>query len=288
MPRLQGFDSYPFTLFGRGSPEPKPHMWLQNVRDRGHGPSGHFCAEDRRIYIDFNRGVLYEPLCHAALDLMERDLGGHPDRFDPMGFTWIISDEFKSAHIYHGNVFVNGQAWSGENEGISLQFNMPNFQSLGLSVIGRTLILPLRTSQKFNWDVLDDEGFERLLFRLFFELEFDNVQWLQKTRAADSGRDISAERLENGNRVLIQARHQSSSITAPDVNTVVVKAETWNPKFDEVIIVTTSSFTQEAVRWVESHNANPGERPIVTLEPHGHLEVMLSRHPGLISHLGLR
>ena len=142
--------------------------------------------------------------------------------------------------------------------------------------------------QKFNWSVLDDEEFERLMFRLFFELEFDNVQWLQKTRAADSGRDISAERLENGNRVLIQARHQKASVNAPDVNDIVVKAETWNPAFDEVIIVTTSSFTQEAIRWAENHNANPGERPTVTLEPHGHIEVMLTQYPALISHLGLR
>ncbi len=263
-------------------------MWLQSARDSGYGPSGHFCAEDRRVEVDFTRGALYDPLCHAALDLMERDLGGHPDSFDPMGFRWIITSDYRSSHILNGNVFVNGMARSGENEGICLQFNMPNYQSLGLCVFGRKLLLPLRTSQKFNWDVLDDEGFERLMFRLFFELDFDNVRWLQKTRAADSGRDISAERTTSGNRVLIQARHQSASITAPDINDVVVKAETWNPKFDEVIVVTTSAFTQEAVRWVDNHNANPGQRPIVTLEPHGHLEVMLSRHPELISHLGLR
>lgn len=288
MARPQGLDSFPFILFKPDFPEPRPHMWLQNAHDSGEGPSGLYSSEDRRVAIDLTRGALYEPLCHAALDVMERDLGGHPDRFDPMGFRWIITSDYRSSHILGGSVHVNGIVKSGDDEGLCLQFDMPNYQSLGLCVFGRRLLLPLRTSQKFNWNVLDDEGFERLMFRLFFELDFDNVQWLQKTRAADSGRDISAERTANRSRVLIQARHQSASITAPEINDVVVKAETWNPRFNEVIIVTTSTFTQEAVRWVDCHNASPGQRPTVTLEPHGHLEVMLSRHPWLVSHLGLR
>lgn len=289
MARLKGSDAFPFSSITAGSPNSNSKNWLQNGRDTGYGPSARFCAPERRINIDFNRGKGFDPLCHATLDLMERDLGGHCDRHDPMGFLWIITDtEERASYIFGGNVCVNGTAWSGDTEGICLQFDMPYYQSIGLCVFGRTLKLPIRTSQKFNWDVLDDEGFERLMFRLYFEMDFDNVQWLQKTRAPDSGRDISAERIENGNRVLIQARHQSASINAPDVNDVVVKAETWHPAFDEVIIVTTSAFTQEAVRWVDSHNANPGNRPIVTLEPNGHLEVMLSKHPELIAHLGLR
>lgn len=161
---------------------------------------------------------------------------------------------------------------------------------MGFARIGIKLKPPLRVSQPFDWSVLDDEGFERLMFRLFSEMtdEYDNVQWLQKTRAADSGRDISANRIKNNNRVLIQARHQENSIAAPDVNDLVVKAETWNPPFQEVVILATSAFTQEAVRWVDNHNANHGNRPIVKLEPHGHLEVLLTRHPYLISHMGLR
>lgn len=290
MSRLQAFDAFPFTIFKPDYDEEKPNMWLQSGRDNGYGPSGHFAAEDKRINIDFARGKFYDPLAHAFLDLMERDLGGHPDRFDPMGFRWIVTKDFKSSHILGGNVFVSGQSWSGENEGLGIQISMPNYQSLGFSIIGRTIILPAKTSQKFNWNILDDEEFERLMFRLYFEMSmtFDNVQWLQKTRAPDSGRDISAERVENGNRVLIQARHQSASINAMNINEIVVKAETWNPKFDEVIIVTTSAFTQEAVRWKENHNLNPGLRPTVTLEAGGHLEVMLSKNPQLISHTGLR
>ncbi len=288
MARRNGIDDYPFSLFKPGGRDPELKVWFQTGRDSGHGPNGRFAAPDRRVYVNFDRGVGFDPLCHAALDLMERDLGGHPDRYDPLGFTLISTTDEKSSHIMSGSVYVPGRAFSGDTEGVGVQFKLPNFPGMSFSVIGRTLMLPIKTSQKFNWSILDDEGFERLLFRLFFELEFDNVQWLQKTRAADSGRDISAERLANGNRVLIQARHQKASINAPDVNTIVVKAETWNPPFDEVIIVTTSSFTQEAIRWAENHNANPGERPTVILEPHGHIEVMLTQHPALISHLGLR
>lgn len=288
MGRLQDTNSYPFTLFGKDASNDKPTMWLQNGRDIGHGPSGHFAEEGRRIYIDFGRGKWYDPLCNAFLDLMERDLGGHPDRNYPMGFRWIISNDGKSSYITGGNVFVIGKSFSGETESVGLQIDMPNFMSIGLTVFGRTLILSIRTSQKFKWEILDDQGFERLMYRLYFELDFDNIQWLQKTRAADIGRDISATRTSNGNRVLIQARHQTSSITALDVNNVVVKAETWSPPFQEVIIVTTSTFTQEAIRWTERHNSNPGNRPTVVLEPGGHLEVMLSKHPFLISHIGLR
>ncbi len=284
---------FPFSVFSEPS-EPFPIMWLQNPKHVMEGQV-HFAEEEKRYYLNYQgEKNNFNPLCDAALAYMKNELGGYPDRHDPLPFRWVIRDPTNTSpthgHVFHGSVFVAGKMWSGETEGVSIQFNMPNFPGMGFGRHGTKLIPPIRVSQKFNWTVLDDEGFEQLMFRLFFEMssEYDDVQWLQKTRAADSGRDISAVRVENSNRVLIQARHQQSSITAPDVNDVVVKSETWNPKFDEVIVVTTSSFTQEAVRWVDNHNQNPGERPTVKLEPYGHIEVLLIKYPYLISHLGLR
>lgn len=57
--------------------------------------------------------------------------------------------------------------------------------------------------------------------------------------------------------------------------------------FDEIIISTTATFTQNAIRWKEQINKNR-TRPSVGYEPHSRLEVKLSRRPHLIAHLGLR
>jgi len=266
-------------------------MWLQSARDGGHGGNAHFAPPERRIYISLGSGHGFDALCDAALDLMEREVGGHPDRHDPVGFKWIVTqDEKLGGHVFAGSVYVVDRAFSGENEGVTLQFILPGFPEMGFGRIGRRLRLPVRTSQPFDWTAVNDDDFERLMFRLLFDMddEFDNVQWLQRTRSPDSGRDISATRVQGGNRVMVQARHQQASITLPDVNDLLGKAQTWNPPFHEVMIMTTSAFTEQAVRFAENHNANPGTRPTLRLEPHGHLEVMLSRRPHLIAHLGLR
>lgn len=291
MAGLNDFNSYPFPLFKDPSTQKTMKSWLQNPADpRGFEGREFFCYPDKRVPLDWSRGNLYDPLGHAFLDLMERDLGGHADRFAPMPFMWIITSlDYRSAQVLSGQVWVNGMGRSGDTPLISIQFEMANYKSLGFSVPNRELVKPIRTSQAFNWQALNDEDFERLLFRLYSELkDFDNVQWMQKTRAADSGRDISADRISTGDRVLIQARHQQSSLNAPSVSDLVVKAETWHPPFQGVIVATTSAFTQEAVRWTENHNVSQTQRPKVTLEPAGHLEVLLSRHPELTAHLGLR
>ena len=277
------FDKFPFSLLGKPPAKP-PSMWLQSPSDPAPAPV------DRRIYINLQAQKRpYEALCQAALELMERELDGHTDRHDPLGFLWIITPQANTSYRFFGNVYVAGPMSSGNEKGLSLQFQISN-SAIGLGILGPQLKLPIRVSQPFDWSVLDDQGFERLLHRLYFELdeEFDNVCWLQKTRAPDSGRDISATKKGDGARVLIQARHQKASLKARDVNDVVVKAETWSPSFNEVIVATTSTFTQEAVRWVDNHNSKHAGRPRVTLEPNGHLEVMLTRRPHLIAHLGLR
>lgn len=282
-------NTFPFSCFGRENTNAHQKIWLQSGRDTGYGPQGRWCSPERRVYVDFERAKWLDPLSHAVLDLMERELGGYPDRYDPLGFLVIATADEKSSTMTGGNAHVN-KAKSGDEEGLCVQMEVPYFNAGLPAVFGREFKPPIKAVQKFNWSVLNDEDFERLIFRLFFEMndEFDNVQWLQKTKSPDSGRDISAERKSNGNRVMIQCRHQKSSLDAMDVQTLVTKAETWNPAFQEVFVVTTSAFTQEAVRWVENHNANPGVRPIVKLESGGHVEVMITKYPSLIAHMGIR
>lgn len=47
-------------------------------------------------------------------------------------------------------------------------------------------------STALQWDALDDERFERLIFNLLVQATgYENPQWLTKTRAPDKGRDLS-------------------------------------------------------------------------------------------------
>jgi len=263
--------------------------WFQNPRDRMDGHS-RWAPEDKRVYFRIDKKDNYASLCDAALAFMKREVGGYSDKFDPTHFKMIISTGGGGGLNWDGRFFVNGEAQSGGKKGLCIQIELNGGKPLSIPRLGVEFIMPIRTFYPLNWSVIDDVEFERLMFKLFSELddEYSNVQWLQKTNAPDGGRDISAIRNSNGNRILIQARHQKKSSSAADVNEIVVKAETWIPKFDEVMIVTTSAFTQEAIRWTETHNQDPGNRPIVSLEPSGHLEVMLIKKPYLISHSRLR
>lgn len=272
------FDLFPFVHF-LSPQEELPEMWVESANRPGEKISlvPHWAMGDTN------------PLCDALLELMISERGGLPDIHDPIYFR-VWARRGLCSQNATGTACVNGTGTRGGEKGICLQIKIGGHSPVLISRWGRTIIPPLKASHPLNWSVLDDEGFERLMYRLFCARidEFQDVQWLQKTRAADSGRDISAVRSSTRARVLIQARHQQASISDTDINEIVVKAETWEPCFDEVIIVTTSAFTQGAVRWVELHNVRHTNRPKVFLEPHGHLEVLLSSHPQLIAHTGLR
>jgi hypothetical protein len=268
--------------------------WLEDPRERSDTHSNSLENEGKRIYLPkIDNKYTHLSLSFAILNLMDNKLGGYPDKHDPVGFVWVLKPKKESfrGYICKGNAFTNG--WgsiiNGDQIGFILEIRIGGFASLGISIFDVPFKFPVKTCLPFRWNNIGEEDFERLMFRLFNEMKdkFLNVQWLQKINSPDGGRDISANRL-NGNRVMIQARHQKNTINAPNVNDLVVKAETWNPPFDEVIVVTTSTFSQEAIRWVENHNLNNSNRPKVTIQPVGHIEVMLSKYPKLLSHLGLR
>lgn len=275
---LSPLELYPFVLF-MAPPDELPEMWVEGLQNPG---------ERILLALQWKKGDT-DPFCDAVLELMIRERGGYPDRHDPIRFK-VWSRRGLVSQVATGCACVVGTGTRGGEKGITVQFHIDGQTQVVVSRWGQAIIPPLNASHPFKWAVLDDEGFERLMYRLFCARtdEFQDVQWLQKTRAADSGRDISAVRRSTGARVLIQARHQQASLADTDISDVVVKAETWEPRFDEVIIVTTSAFTQGAVRWTELHNIRHLNRPRVSLEPHGHLEVLLSSHPQLIAHTGLR
>jgi Restriction endonuclease len=232
--------------------------------------SGEEAPEEDRCYVAA-LGTGYDPFIDAVLALMAKERGGYSDRYDPMGLVVVRKDSKteRGGHHHHASAFVGGNHLS-----IKFLDRQWIFQREGLSPT------PLLTvSTPFDWSVLNDEGFERLIFSLLMDMdEFEQVKLLTKTHAPDAGRDISAFRPARQMHVMVQCRHQRASLGPADVQACVAKAQTWrDPPFDELMIATTSTFTSDAVRWYEAHNAdawpvthlgyrNQGRRPWDTVE----------------------
>lgn len=148
-----------------------------------------------------------------------------------------------------------------------------------------------------NWTALDDDGFERLLFDLLRGLgDYQNVEWLMKTRAPDRGRDLSLERLvrDSGGsvrteRVIVQAKHWTSrSVPPAELFSTLANISSWEPPPVRAIIVATSGrFTADAVTLAENHNAD-SKMPLIELWPDSRLETLLARRPDLVITHGLR
>ena len=147
------------------------------------------------------------------------------------------------------------------------------------------------------WKNLDEDQFERLLFDLLRGLpNYQNVQWLMKTRAADRGRDLSLERVIPDaagpvriERVIVQAKHWTSKSIAPlEIQQSLATLSTWEPPVvRNLIIITSGRFTTDAVAVAEKHN-NDGKTPFIDLWPDSQLEAMLAQRPDLIEAYGLR
>lgn len=148
-----------------------------------------------------------------------------------------------------------------------------------------------------HWTVLNDDGFERLLFDLLRGFpSYQNVEWLMKTRAPDRGRDLSAERVirDDGgttrtDRVIVQAKHWTSKSVAPsDITNTLAALPLWEPPVVRTLVIATSGrFTTDAVGIVEKHNAD-GKLPFIELWADSRLETQLSQRPDLIASYGLR
>ncbi len=150
---------------------------------------------------------------------------------------------------------------------------------------------------KLRWDLLDDEGFERLIFSIIsMSPGYENPQWLTATNAADRGRDLSVTRIHTDqlsgtirSRVLIQCKHWlSKSVSVPQFAALKEQMALWEPpKVDVLIIATSGRFTCDAVSAIEKHNE--GDRALrVEMWPESHLERLLAERPALIAEFQLR
>lgn len=145
------------------------------------------------------------------------------------------------------------------------------------------------------WDRLSSEDFERLLYTLMEQAEgYERVQYLTEHKAADGGRDISAERwmrdslgLARPCRVVVQAKHHlGHSLGAVPVNAIINEAMALRPRFSLLVIATTGMFSDAGVRAVEAHNEED-RRLEVEMWPRSHLETLLARHPHIAGSFGL-
>lgn len=147
------------------------------------------------------------------------------------------------------------------------------------------------------WDRLDDDGFERLLYDLLRSIpEYQNVQWLTKTRAADRGRDLSLDRVHRDStgsvrneRVIVQAKHwRRRSVGPDDVVAVVARMDLWQPPVVRGLIIATSGrFSSDAVDWIEKHNG-AARNPLIEMWPDSRLETLLAQKPEIAAGHGLR
>jgi hypothetical protein len=154
-----------------------------------------------------------------------------------------------------------------------------------------------RVTTSLNWEALDDEQFERLLFNILKETAgYENVQLLMKTRAPDRGRDIQAYRVRTDplsgtsrERVILQCKHWlSKSVTLQDLNANVGQMKLWEPpKVDLLVVATSGHFTTDAVQWVE-RRVEDRELPRIELWARLHLESLLAQRPHLAVEFGLR
>jgi len=150
---------------------------------------------------------------------------------------------------------------------------------------------------KLQWDQLDDETFERLIFNLISSTEgYENPQWLTRTNAPDRGRDLSVTRVivdplsgTRRRRVIIQCRHWlSKSVSGPDVMVIKEQMSLWgSPRVEVVIVVTSGRFTTDAVQWIETHNGS-GKGPEIETWAESHLERLLASRPGFVAEFRLR
>ena len=150
---------------------------------------------------------------------------------------------------------------------------------------------------RLDWSSLNDEDYERLIFSLIAEDEgYQNVQWLQHTRAPDRGRDLSANRVYNdklagmrSERVIIQCKHWLADSVGPtDISAVRDLMPLWQPpRVDLLIIATSGRFTADAIALVEQHNQSDRAMRI-EMWPDSHIERLLAARPHLVAEFRLK
>jgi hypothetical protein len=154
-----------------------------------------------------------------------------------------------------------------------------------------------RVSATIHWDRIDADGFERLLVRLLEQSgTYVRISRLMNVNAADAGRDIEAYRRvgdglisERQERVFVQAKHwPKRGVGGSEIAGLVnAKLPLWEGEpVRGLIVATTGSFTQDAVRWVDDHN-RAAKRPDIMLWSLNELEILMRKWPALVAEFGL-
>jgi hypothetical protein len=150
---------------------------------------------------------------------------------------------------------------------------------------------------RLQWEKLDDEAFERLIFALVSnEPGYENPEWLMPTRATDKGRDVSVTLVTTDpllgsrrSRVVIQCKHWlTKTIGVGEIAKLKEQMKLWdNPRVDILIIATSGRFSSDGVASIEKHNAD-GNALTIHMWPESHLEKLLAARPALIAEFHLR
>lgn len=150
---------------------------------------------------------------------------------------------------------------------------------------------------RLNWEALDDDGFERLIFALISSVPgYQNPEWLMRTNAPDRGRDLSVYRVHEDAlsgtvrlRTIIQCKHwQKKSVSVSEISLLRDQMKLWEPpRVDICVIASSGRFTSDAVALVERHNASDSALRI-EMWPESHLERLLAMQPAIIAEFGLR
>ncbi|WP_206792037.1 restriction endonuclease [Amycolatopsis sp. MtRt-6] len=151
-----------------------------------------------------------------------------------------------------------------------------------------------------DWSRIDADGFERLLVRLLEQSgSYVRIKRLINVNAADSGCDIEAYRRvddelarfdKQDERTMVQAKHwPRRGVSASEIADLVhAKLPLWGDgePVRVLIVATTGTFTQDALRWVNNHN-RAAKRPDVVLWSNNELEMLLRKWPTAAAGLGL-
>ncbi len=234
-----------------------------------------------------------------------------------------LADRFRELSILLGSSVEKPRGWSDMSRHLSfgqlidlkdiITYDWPSIKdSLDRNLYGDADPIPIgvsdlgalvntrprgRVASGLDWDGLDDEAFERLIFSLLTTTSgYEDAKWLTKTRAPDRGRDLSVTRILQDpligsirHRVIVQCRHwRSNSIGITEVATLKEQMKQWEPpRVDVLIIVTSGRFSSDAVDAIERNNRSDTAL-VIEMWPESHLELLLSARPDLIAEFSLR
>ncbi|WP_433590776.1 restriction endonuclease [Nocardia sp. CA-145437] len=204
----------------------------------------------------------------------------------------IITD-INGDKLIHLSSFGSKDRLGGPKSTQSLQFDRnAATQMLQILLEAEDLVkLPI------NWKQINPDQFEQLLVRrLSISGCYTRITRSMNVNAPDGGRDIEAYLCYSDNvdsewqeRVVVQAKHSPGRSVGTSVITDLVHAQLplWEGEpVRHLIVATSGSFTLNAVRWADDHNAK-GARPRIALWSSSELEAFLQRWPTIAAEFGL-